>query len=811
MLFADLLGRFGDVSEHQDGGYIAACPAHQDSRPSLRIWRGDNGTVRLTCRAGCRTDDVIRAVRLDWPDLFDSTGPGATVTSARPELVEVRHVAALAAYVDRASAALVDQADDNHTGRIALGYLRARFGIDPETAADLQLGADSGHQGADFRHLSRGYRAYPRLVVPLVGFDGIARGLQGRDLSGDDPARWVSLANPRGFRWSPFGVFRGAGGYGTWLVCEGPSDALSAVAVGYDSVAIRGASLSHSPELVAELAEGLRGSLVILAGDQDEAGAGFTRRLADGLAEHGVTVLVLEIPQGVGDLTEWREADPLGFPAELHRAVATARPLPVVEPAEVRSPSRELASAGAVLDQDGAADAAGILRELVDKYGESDALNAAALAAWSSGTIRYAPGLGFHVWDGRVWVRSDVRVRQEIHRMGAALVLSGDPKSAKGYTMTTRIDNLMTELKSIPGVHVAAEEFDARPDLIAFRNGVVNLKTGELGPHDQADLLTYCLDLDYDPEAECPRWLRFLAEVFPDSPDMPDYIRRVIGYGITGHTREQIFMVLWGKGANGKSVFLDALTDVFRAITKTTSFSTFEERKGGGIPNDLAALRAARLVMASEGEAGRPMSEAIIKRSTGGDLMQARFLHREFFEFRPAFLLLLATNHRPKFRSQDEGLWRRVRMIPFLRYFAPGERDYDLPRKLAAERQGIAAWAVRGAGEWYREGLRDPQVITGASREYRETSDSLAGFLPGILERADDSHQLNGSDAFNEYLTWCEAENLPAKERWTRKTFYDALEERGVSRKKTKKGIALVGLRLASASPDAKGPGIFSD
>ncbi|MFJ8472149.1 phage/plasmid primase, P4 family [Kitasatospora sp. NPDC094011] len=809
MLFDDLLARFDSVTEHQDGGYLAACPAHQDGRPSLRIWRGDNGTIRITCRAGCRTDDVISAVRLEWGDLFEATGPGSVVTSARPELVEVRHVAALAAYVDRASAALVDLADDNHTGRIARNYLRARFGIDPETAADLELGADDGHQGQGFAHLSRGYRAYPRLVVPLRGFDGTARGLQGRDLSGDDPARWVSLANPRGHRWSPFGVFRGAGGYGTWLVCEGPSDALTACAVGYDSVAIRGASLSHSAELVAELAEGLRGSLAILAGDRDQAGAGFTRRLADGLAEHGVTVLVLEIPDRYGDLTEWREGDPEGFPAELHRAVAAARPAPQAVEFEVPSSSRELAPAGTEVDQDGG-DAAGILRELVDQYGESDALNAAALAAWSAGSIRYAPGLGFHVWDGRVWVRGEMRVRQEIHKMGAALVVAGDTKAAAGFTMTARINNLMTELRSIPGVYSAVDEFDARPDLLSFRNGTVNLRTGELKPHDPADLLTYCLDVDYNPKAECPRWETFLSEVFPDAPEMSEYLRRVVGYGITGHTREQVFCVLWGKGANGKSVFLDALTDVFRSITKTTSFSTFEERKGGGIPNDLAALRAARLVMASEGEAGRPMSEAIIKRSTGGDLMQARFLHQEFFEFRPSFLLLLATNHRPKFRSQDEGLWRRVRMIPFVRYFAPADRDYDLPRKLAAEREGIAAWAVRGAGEWYREGLRDPQLISGASREYRETSDALAGFLPGVLERADDSHQLNGSEAFNEYLTWCEAENLPAKERWTRKTFYDALEERGVGRKKTNRGIALVGLRLANQSPDAKGPGIFA-
>ncbi|MFJ6137501.1 toprim domain-containing protein [Kitasatospora sp. NPDC092286] len=486
---------------------------------------------------------MIRSVRLSWSDLFDSTGPGATVTSVRPELVVVQHVAALAAYVDRTRAALVDQADDAHAGRVALGYLRARFGIDPETAADLQLGADDGHQGGTFPYLSRGYRAYPRLVVPLLDWDGRPRGLQGRDLSGDCPARWVSLKNPRGHRWTPYGVMRGQGGYGTWLLCEGPSDALTACAVGYDSVAIRGASLSHSPELVAELAEGLRGSLVILCGDQDQAGEGNIRRLSDGLSAHGVTVLVLEIPQGVGDLTEWRESDPPGFAAELHRAVATARALPRVEPAELRSAVAELAPAGGLTERD-EADAVSILAELVAEYGESDAMNAAALAAWSKGRIRYAPGIGFLTWDGRVWLRSDVRVRQEIHRMGAALVLSGDQKSAKGFTMTSRIDALMTELKSIPGIYASADEFDSRPDLLAFRNGVVELRTGELRPHDQADLLTYCLDIDYVPEAECPRWERFLAEVFPDSPDMPTYLRRVIGYGITGHTREQIFMVV---------------------------------------------------------------------------------------------------------------------------------------------------------------------------------------------------------------------------------------------------------------------------
>ncbi|MFJ9549100.1 phage/plasmid primase, P4 family [Streptomyces erythrochromogenes] len=809
MLFADLLARFSGVADQPDGGYVSLCPAHQDSRPSLRIWRGEDNKVRVTCRAGCDTADVIAAARLTWGDLFDVTGPGATVPAERPQLVPVALVASLAAYVDRASLALADYA--NEWPERARRYLADRFGLDLDTAAELGLGVDHGHQADAFPYLSRAYQAFPRLTVPLVGFDGMTRGLQGRDLSGQCPGRWLSLINPRGHRWATYGVMRGQGGYGTTLITEGPGDALTAVGVGYDAVAIRGASLAGSPELVAELAEGLRGQLVIICGDADRAGAGFSSRLAEGLTAHGITAYVLDIPHQGDDLTDWRERDPRAFPADLHRAVKAARPARDTAEREAAARSAELAhrTGADTVSRDQGAEAAEILSKLVSTYGESDAMNSHALVAWSGGRIRYAAGLGFYTWDGRVWVRSDMRVRQEIHRMGAALVLAGQNQLARGFTMTSRIDALLTELCSVPNVSINATDFDDRPDLINFRNGTVDLRTGRLRPHDQADLLTYGLDIDYDPSAQCPRWESFLSEIFPDMPEMPGYIQRLIGYGITGHTTEQAFGVLWGKGANGKSVLVDTITSVFRSITRTTPFSTFEERKSGGIPNDVAALRGSRLVMASEGESGKAMSESILKRVTGKDMISARFLRQEFFEFKPSFLLLLATNHKPKFRSQDEGLWRRVKLIPFKRWFAPAERDPDLDKTLLGEAEGIAAWAVRGAVAWYRDGLQDPQLITGASQEYRETSDPLAGFLPGVLEWADESIVMNGNDAFNSYLEWCQAENLPVKEQWTRRAFYDAMEERGAVRKRTNKGISLAGLRLADESPEQVGPGIF--
>ncbi|MEW2302595.1 phage/plasmid primase, P4 family [Streptomyces sp. NPDC006655] len=809
MKFQDILSRFRDVSETTDG-YLAVCPGHNDSRPSLRVWYGEDGRVRLHCRAGCDTPSVVYACGLTMADLFNAEGPGLTVPKEAPAPAGAGHVAALAYFVDTTSIALFDYS--NKPANDARAYAHGRFGLTDDAMADLELGY--APRGVQFRYASRAFTSYPRLTVPLKDFAGRPRGLQGRDLSGSCPGRWVSLANPEGHRWAAYGVFRGQGGYGVTLVSEGPGDGLTAVSVGYDAVSIRGAALAGNPELLRELADGLKGTQVIACGDDDDAGRQFNRRLADGLKPYGITVYAL--PLGGPDLTDWREADPDGFARSLHSAVKAATPVVDVYEHKAEAATQSLAErTGAdFVSRDQGVEAARMLGELTKQYGESHAISAYALVAWTDGRIKHAPELGFMVWNGRVWERSATKVRQEIHRMGAALALAGETAAAKTFLNTTGIDSILTELKSVPSVHVASHEFDSATHLLAFRNGTVDLRTGKLRPHHPADMMTVSLDIDYKPGAPAPRWESFLREIFPDNPELPDYMRRMVGYGITGDVSEQAFCVLWGKGANGKSVFTDTLTSVFRNITRTTGFATFEEKANGGIPNDIAALRGSRLVMASEGEAGKAMSEATLKRATGKEMMQARFLRKEFFEFKPQFLIMLATNHKPRFRGQDEGLWRRVKLVPFTRWFAPHERDYELDRKLLAEAEGIAAWAVRGAVEWYARGLGEPETISAATAEYRATSDALAGFysadpaVSAVLVK-DPRSTMNGTDAFTAYLDWCEAENLPNKERWTRRGFYSAMEERGVYKKATNKGVGLVGVRLADAPQAADGPGIF--
>jgi putative DNA primase/helicase len=779
---SELLARFDDVEETPDG-YLVHCPAHNDSQQSLRFSVSAAGKVLVKDRAGCETKDVLKALGLTMRDLAKMT-PGDVDLSKRAVSQDVAaspaEVAKLAVQLDRYAAALIQHVD-------ATDYARDRFGVTLDDAERLGLGFADDLGGG------------PRLVVPFRDRDGVPRGFQARALEKDAVVRWLGPKSPDGASWAKVGYFPGAGGYYEVLVTEGPGDALTGAAAGFDTIGIRGAGLAANPAVIDSLVSMIGDREAIIAGDGDPAGRRFTSSLAEALALRDIRVRILRLHDG-RDLTDWRGDDPSKFHMDLVRHIAKAEPVKS-KTAALLAWDEERYS---LTDLGGAR----YLRDYIESVGSG---------------VRYSEEVGFYLLDGGVW-RKDERQMVRTHAQAvadllrdlarqASLAASGseeegvsdrDKKRAArlnryaAHAQTSKgLDAMLRELQAVQGVPASVGDFDKHPDLLAVKNGVVNLKTGVLQPHDPALLLTKRIEYDYRPEARAPRWEQFLREIFPSYPDLPGYMARLVGYGITGHTTEQCFAVFWGTGANGKSILTDTLTEVFREATVTTPFSTFEDRASGGIPNDLAALKGARLVMASEGEQGRPMAEAVLKRVTGRDLISARFMRKEFFEFRPTFLLMLATNFKPVFKGQDEGLWRRVKLIPFERYFAPAERDHRLGDKLLTEAEGILAWAVRGAMEWNRVGLGDPDVVRSSTKEYRETSDALAGFLPGVFVKDAESGRVDGKVLFDAYLQWADEENLPARERWTRRTFFGALDERGLPKRKTNKGIAFDGIRRA--------------
>jgi putative DNA primase/helicase len=225
---------------------------------------------------------------------------------------------------------------------------------------------------------------------------------------------------------------------------------------------------------------------------------------------------------------------------------------------------------------------------------------------------------------------------------------------------------------------------------------------------------------------------------------------------MTGSIKEQIMFILYGNGRNGKSVFLETISNILGTYAKTIQASSIMVKQNNGGPNsDIARLAGARLVTSSEPNEGLRMDEGLVKQLTGGDKVVARQLYGKEFEFEPEFKLWLATNHKPIIRGTDDGIWRRIRLIPFTVQIPDDQVDKDLKYKLARESIGILNWAVDGALKWQQHGLHTPRVIESASEGYREEMDVLSQFVSEACDTGTE-YTINASQLYKLYKSWAE-------------------------------------------------------
>ena len=785
MKYSALISHF-DGAEAEADGVVVRCPAHADGRPSLKITLKEDGTALMVCRAGCSTSEILRAANVAPGDLFRVENDLAlpTISAAPAEEIGIAEVAALRAFVTHTAGQL--DADCP-----AYEYAHRRFGLTLDQCRELDIGyAPAGRY--EFPHVSAAFRAHPRLTVPLVDSAGIARGLQGRDIGGQCPARWVSLRNADGRTWARYGYLSGGSGHATILVAEGPGDGLTAVGAGYDALVVRGAGLVRQEATVARIADEIRDRDVVLVGDPDSAGARFNAALTRALRAVGNTPRILST--GAGDLTDWRERDPGAFVGELHAAVHAAPPAP--DPDAERTPDPEPSGVLSVAE-----DARAV-------FDTTDVGLSLRLREFLGGGIRHAPGLGYLVWTGRVWESGDTQVRQAIHQMGAALLSTGkdaDRKLALRALTNRAIDAILAELPAIPGVGARADDFDGHPDLLTVANGTLNLRTGELRAHSPDDMITQCVDVPYDPGAEAAFWEQFLSDAFPNHPEMPAYLRRLNGYGITGHTSEQMFVFHHGSGQNGKSVYTDNLRLIFKGISRSTEFTTFEARAGVGQASpEVAGLRGYRMVMANETEKYNRLAEALVKQLTGGDPVTARFLHGNPFTFTPRFLLQVAGNYKPAIVSQDHGIWRRVKLIPWEARFDGARRRprHEVDARIQEEAPGVLAWAVRGAREWYASGLGEPRTVQEATHEYRESEDRLAEFIDSCLV-VEPGAEITPMELRRAYKAWMEESGFSSKEILAGRSLGVEMDSRGYPQERSRARRYHVGIRLKSDAEKA--------
>ncbi|MGB8219518.1 MAG: phage/plasmid primase, P4 family [Methanoregula sp.] len=375
----------------------------------------------------------------------------------------------------------------------------------------------------------------------------------------------------------------------------------------------------------------------------------------------------------------------------------------------------------------------------------------------------------WYIWDGIRWQRDNDGLVRELAKDAVyriydeASVSPGATEQGELYKWgissqgRPRIDAMVS--LSTSALAISPDELDTNPDRLNFPNGTLDLQTFEFAPARRDDLITRVTGCAYDPAAACPSWGKFLDKIMAGNQNLIGFIQRAVGYSLTGHTGERAIFLCHGGGANGKSTLLNTIMAVIGEYGLPVESNTFCVSRNESIRNDLAALKGARFVTATEAGKGKRLDESIIKQFTGGgDKIRARFLYQEFFEFKPECKIWWAFNSAPRITDSTDSIWARVKMIPFSVIIPEAERDIRLPDKLLKEAPGIINWAIAGLQEYQRIGLAEPVEVRSATQQYREDQDNFADFLTDMCICDDPRATCGATDLYNVYVKWCSTE-----------------------------------------------------
>lgn len=393
------------------------------------------------------------------------------------------------------------------------------------------------------------------------------------------------------------------------------------------------------------------------------------------------------------------------------------------------------------------------------------------------------------LWNGCRWLKDETREVKHLIRATCLRAAREAHRSdgAKRLARAATVD-AVERLAMADRRHArTADAFDTDPLVLNTPGGVVDLRTGKLRPHEPGEMLTKVSAVT--PGGDCPRWRAFILQIVQGDAALSAYIQRWCGYALTGLTDEQAFLFIVGPGGNGKSVLTNLMMHVLASYATTAPMETFMATNGDRHPTDLAGLQGARLVVAQETEAGRALAEAKIKSLTGGDPVKARFMRGNYFQYVPAFKLVMVGNHQPVIRNPDDAMRRRLHLMPLT--FKPATPDPGLIDALKEEAHGILQWAIEGCLKWQGERLTKPVVVNNATAEYFADQDMLTQWVAERCE-PDRSRSEPSSALFRDWEAWCKnCGEAPG----TCKQFSAALERHFV-KKRTSSGMMFCGLRL---------------
>jgi putative DNA primase/helicase len=411
--------------------------------------------------------------------------------------------------------------------------------------------------------------------------------------------------------------------------------------------------------------------------------------------------------------------------------------------------------------------------------------------------LRYCHQTGaWFQWTGTHWQQDQKQAAfqlvRELGRQHSEGARNRDLKDIRRVSFASGVERFA---RSDPALAVTMEAWDRDDYLLGTPGGVVDLRTGELRPALPADGITKLTAVGPTRHPDCPRWLSFLEQATGADADAIRFLQQWCGYSLSGDTREHALVFVYGPGGNGKSVFLNVLTGILKDYATTAAMDTFTVAKGDRHTTDLAMLRGARLVTASETEEGRAWAEARIKQMTGWDPITARFMHRDNFTFRPTFKLTIVGNHQPVLRNVDDAARRRFKVVPFTR--KPAAPDRQLEEKIRGEWPGILRWMIEGYLDWQANGLSHPQSVSTATAAYFAEQDLFSQWLEEKCDVELDNPYKSATTS-ELYASWSAYARAAGEDPGTTKSFAPAMSRKGIKPFRSSTACGWSGIRLKS-------------
>jgi len=758
MTLDDFLRLF-DYSDPAGNGYNVECPAHIDKVASLSVTQGKKG-ILVKCQAGCTVDAICKNLGIATADLFNqpvsqngSNGNGNGNSNWRLiDTHEYKHLTGHLAYEvlkwETPKGKIFTPRWRSNTGQWINGSKAGEYYLQPfyNEWRPVKPNTDPAYQR----------QVFPSLTLILY--------------------RWPEWAS---------------NGSEYLIITEGEKDADQAWTEGFQATTNTGGA---NRKWTKEFSQAVDGRKIVIIPDEDPPGLERVNRIAESLEKYAkqsqfVILRLPNLPPGKKDLSDWFDAG--NKAADLQKLIDDAfhaqatqgqQAASVGNPPPANTPPIAPSNAQPQSAKDYNTTDMGNAERFADKFGDS---------------VRYCSKLGkegvWLIWDSARWqIDEKLKINQMAKQIVPDIYLDSQNAGIQAdkirlFKWALQTEGLATRNNMIkdarPSLAIAVDELDTHPWLINVINGTIDLRTGKLRPHAQADYLTKMLQIEYDDQAKCDAWMEFINTAQWDKQEMIDYLQKAVGYSLTGDTGEKCMFILHGPKDTGKSTFVETMQMLLGEYAIKIQTQTLMWRREKQQSNDIAILKGARFVHASEAEEHERLAEAQIKEMTGGDTITCRFLHAEFFQFQPEFKLWLSTNHKPK-ASNDEALWGRLKLIPFTYRITEDQKDRKLKAKLKTELPGILKWAIDGCLKWQAEGLKDPLAVSAATGNYRTQMDTIGHFIDECCDLGPDYTEMAGT-LYGAYKVWCQdaGERIESK-----RAFGLKLLDRGLTNKQATSG-----------------------